>query len=75
LICLHSLRNFEQESHLACDVDEIAEGLLENKELIKIGEGILELMPVEIDTSVTDLPRGRGQLLGWNWDRVWPENQ
>jgi hypothetical protein len=35
----------------------------------------VEVTPVEIDTSVTNLPRGRGQLLGWNWDRVWSVKQ
>ena len=34
-----------------------------------------EFTPVETDTSVTKLPRGRGQLLGWNWDRVWSAKQ
>jgi hypothetical protein len=39
--------------------------------LLKVGKDIPELTPVEIDTSVTDLPIVMGQLMGWNRDRVW----
>jgi len=34
-------------------------------ELVIVGSVQPESTPVEIDTSVTDLPRGKGQLLGW----------
>jgi len=34
-------------------------------ELVIVGLVQSEFTPVEIDTSVTDLPRGKGQLLGW----------
>ena len=43
--------------------------------LLKVGKGIPELTPVEIDTSVTDLPIVMGQLMGWNRDRVWSVKQ
>ena len=34
-------------------------------ELVTVGSVQSESTPVEIATSATDLPRGRGQLLGW----------
>jgi len=34
-------------------------------ELLTVGSVRSEYTPVEIDTSVTDLPKGKGQLLGW----------
>jgi len=34
-------------------------------ELVIVGLVQSEFTPVEIVTSVTDLPRGKGQLLGW----------
>jgi len=34
-------------------------------ELVIVGSVRSGFTPAEIDTSVTDLPRGKGQLLGW----------
>ena len=38
---------------------------LARAELVAVGSVRSESTPAETDTSVTDLPKGKGQLLGW----------
>jgi hypothetical protein len=44
-------------------------------EFLTVGSVRSEYTPVEIDTSVTYLPKGKGATLGGGRDRVWSLNQ